>query len=69
MVTERRAAHGGPLHAIRSKAELARHVGESHELRNGVHRIVSPDAKARARWSREELESTHRAMHDGGYGL
>ena len=68
--TERRAEHGGPLHAIRSKRDLAEHVGEEHQLTDGSrHRIVSPDAKARYRWSREELESTHRAMHEGGYGL
>lgn len=63
MTTERRA-HGGPLHAIRSKADLARHVGEDHESPDGrIHRIVSPDAKVRYRWTREELESTHAAMH------
>ncbi len=63
MVTERRT-HGGPLHAIRTKWELARHVGEDHEGPDGrIHRVTYPDRQGRYRWSREELESTHAAMH------
>lgn len=57
-------AHGGPLHATRSKADLARHVGEYHVGPDGrIHRIVKPDAKVRYRWTRAELESTHAGMH------
>lgn len=63
MVTERRT-HGGPLHAVRSKRELAEHIGEAHLLDGRVHRVVSPPFSGRVRWARAELENTHAAMHD-----
>lgn len=56
--------HGGPIHEVRSKADLARHVGEDHEGPDGrVHRVAWPAASTRARWTREELEATHRGLH------
>ena len=64
--TVERRAHGGALHVVRSKGELAAHIGEPHVLPDGsTHRVVSPDARIRQKWSRQELEQTHAAMHEG----
>ena len=64
--TVERRGHGGALHVVRSKDELAAHIGEPHVLPDGsTHRVVSPDARRLARWSRQELEQTHAAMHEG----
>ena len=63
MDVERRPEHGGVLHHVKTKADLARHVGEDHVVDGRVHRIVHPDARTRYRWSREELEQAHGAMH------
>ena len=57
--------HGGVLHTVRTKADLAAHVGEAHVMPDGtVHRIVHPALASRRRWTRHELESTHAAMHE-----
>lgn len=58
--------HEGPVHAVRSKRDLAEHVGEEHRGPAGqILRVVFPDARGRSRWTLEELERTHAGMHEG----
>lgn len=60
--------HGGPVHQVRNKAELARHIGEDHvDVDGRVHRVAWPSAGSRARWSLQELTMTHADMHEGSH--
>lgn len=60
--------HGGPVHQVRTKAELARHIGEAHvDVDGRTHRVAWPAASTRARWTLQELETTHADMHEGSH--
>jgi hypothetical protein len=56
--------HGGPAHTVRTKAELARHIGDCHTTSDGTVTYTAwPPLHERLRWTRDELERAHQEMH------
>jgi hypothetical protein len=63
VVTQKNGSAPSSGHA-RTKAELARHVGELHEpVGKLASRIVAPDEHERLRWTMQELRRTHQELH------
>ena len=60
--------HGGPVHDVRSKHDLAEHLSERHLGSDGhVRSITFPTASELRRWRREELDNEHRDLHGEGH--
>jgi hypothetical protein len=56
--------HGGKVHAVTSKAELAEHIGREHVGPDGRYRSTAyPPVAERRRWRRDELEQAHADLH------